>query len=76
MAMLRSIASGVMGVPLLRSTGDRDLVAADVNVAVEGALHDLEELVTGAEQGDHRVVVRDHDLDLRGRAVRHSPGMS
>ena len=54
---------------LLGGAGDRDLVAADVHVAREGVLHDVEQLVPGTEQGDHRMVVRNHDLDLRARAL-------
>ncbi len=49
---------------LLRRPGDGDLVAAHVDVGIERLLDDAEQLIAGAEQADHRVVVRDHDLDL------------
>ena len=46
----------------------RDLVAADVEVGVEGLLHQREVLVTGAEQGDHVDAVG-HDDGVQGLRV-------
>ena len=44
--------------------GDGDLVAADEDGALEGGLDQLEQLVPGSEEADHRVVPGDQHLDL------------
>src|SRR5699024_9187095 len=49
---------------LLGPACDGDLVAAHVNVAVERALDDFEQLVAGTEKAHHRLVSRHDDLDL------------
>src|SRR5699024_5571532 len=49
---------------LLGGTTDRELVATDVDVAVEGAFQRPEEFVTRTQQADHRVFVGHDDLDL------------
>src|SRR5262249_31921701 len=50
---------------LLGRAGHGDLIAAHVNIAGPGelALYDVQELIAGAEQADHRMVRRDDDLD-------------
>ena len=50
--------------------GNGDLVPADVYIGVERPLDHVQEFIPGAEQADHRVVIRDHDLDLRSRLAR------
>ena len=53
----------------------RDPVAADVDLGVEGALDDPEELVAGAEQADHVDAVGDDDRVLGRGSVSHGgPG--
>ena len=47
--------------------GDGDLVAADVDVAGDRALDELEDLVVGAEQAHHVLRVGDGDLGLHAR---------
>ena len=56
--------------------GDRDLVAADQDLAVERRLDQLQERVTLAEERHHRLVTRNEDLHLVGgvRQVRLSRG--
>jgi hypothetical protein len=49
---------------------DRDLVAADVDLGVEPALDDLQQLVVLAQQGEHRLAAGNEDLHL-GSAGRH-----
>ena len=49
---------------LRRVAGRGDLVAADVDVGVELPLDHVQQFVAGAEQADHRMVGRDHDLHL------------
>ena len=51
-----------------RAPGDGDLVAADVDVAVEALLDDAQQLVAGAEQRDHGLLAG-HDDDS-GDAIR------
>jgi hypothetical protein len=50
------------GVGLL--AGDGDLVAADEDGALEGGLDQLQQLVPGPKEADHRVVPGDQHLDL------------
>src|SRR5205807_6971154 len=59
---------------LLVGPADGDLVAPDDDLGVEGSLHELEQLVSLAEEGDHGLAAGDDDLDLRGgsRQVRLS----
>ena len=59
-----------------RRPGDRDLVAADQDLAVERRLDQLQERVTLAEERHHRLVTRNEDLHLVGgvRQVRLSRG--
>src|SRR5439155_17872027 len=55
---------------------DRDLVAADEDLGIKRGLHELEELVALAEEGDHGLAARNDDLDLRRgfRQVVSCPG--
>ena len=52
---------------LRRAPGRGDLVAADVDVGVEFPLNDVQQLVPGTEQADHRMIGGYHDLHLRSR---------
>src|SRR4029079_5005332 len=45
------------------------------DAAVEGGFDDLQEDVTLPEQGDHRLIAREHDLDLCG-ATCHVAGLA
>ena len=62
------------------STGDGDLVAADVDVAGERLFDEPQQLVPGAEQAHHRLGTRDDDLGLgaagalAGRCRGHGSG--
>jgi hypothetical protein len=52
--------------------GDGDLVAADEDRALEGGLDDLEQLVPGSKEADHRVAPGDQHLDLDLRWLPHA----
>ena len=57
-----------------RLAGERDPVAADVDVRVEGLLDETEVLIAGPEQADHVDAVGNHDGVLGGLRRRSHIG--
>src|SRR6266508_3162566 len=57
---------------LFLGPGDGDLVPPDHDHGVERSFHELEQLVTLPEEGDHRLVAGDQDLHLGGGSRQSS----